>query len=222
MFIIAIDGPAASGKSSAAELVAKKLNFERLDSGLIYRAITYLLIENHLIDNFTSDESKKFIKSLEIEQKKGQIFYNKWNITKNLRTIEIDSNVGVIAKELFVREKVHEIQYQIVKNLEESSENVNGVVVDGRDIGTVVFPNANLKIFIDADAEVRAKRRSEQTLVDYHKVLDDLIIRDEYDRKRKHGPLIQASDAYLIENSAISLEDTVSKIISLYKSKILN
>lgn len=216
MFIIAIDGPAASGKSSAANIISKKLDFERLDSGLLYRAVTYICLKNSITPE-DETKCKKFVQSLYFTQYKGIVYYMNEDITSHLKTPEIDSKVGPFAREFYIREKILEIQYSIVESL--SLRGINGFVVDGRDIGTVVFPNADIKIFITASPEIRARRRSEQTGLDFETTYRDLIARDENDINRKHGPLKIAEDAVVINNDNLDLINTVDQIIDLYKAK---
>lgn len=213
VFKIAIDGPAASGKSSAAEKVAEKLGFERLDSGLLYRAVTYIAISSLGQCNPQSKDVKNLVEKLDIKMYDGGIYYNGENIKPYLRTKDIDQRVGVFAKELYIRNKIHSLQHYIISN------GKNGMVVDGRDIGTVVIPDAFLKIFITAKDENRAMRRSKQTGQDYDEVLTDIRKRDEADINREHGPLKAAEDAIIIENDKLSLDETVDKIINLFKEK---
>lgn len=216
-FSIAIDGPAASGKSSTAGLVAKKLNFERVDSGMFYRAITYLVYQN--LGNFSHEDprTQEFVKSLKLQQLRDRIFYDGVDITDNLRTPFVDSRVGVVSKELFVRNKAHETQYSAINSLLDG--NVDGIVVDGRDIGTVVLPNAFLKVFITAKDTTRAKRRSKQTGQNYDEVLKEIRSRDQFDLTREHGPLKLADDAFLVENDNMDLDCTVDRVIELFNEK---
>lgn len=208
---IAIDGPAASGKSSAAEIIAKKLNFSRLDSGLLYRAITYITSQSSSNLLLRDEGVMNKIKGLDIELSCGRIIYEGRDITAHLRTPAIDKLVGAIAKELYIREKVHELQHHII------SEPGEGLVIDGRDIGTVVVPNAFLKVFITAKDTTRAARRVQQTNACYEEVLADIQQRDFQDINREHGPLRVADDAFVIENDEITLEETVEKVIQLFE-----
>lgn len=210
---IAIDGPAASGKSSAAEIVARRLGFSRLDSGLIYRAITYIISRDGHEPALDSEETRQRVKGLRIEMKGGKIYYEGANITQHLRTPAIDRQVGMVAKELYVREKTHELQHEIITN------SGTGVVVDGRDIGTVVLPDAFLKVFITAKDTTRAKRRAEQTGCSYDEVLDDIRKRDHHDITRKHGPLKVADDAIVLENDEMTLDETVDKVVALFEER---
>lgn len=219
-FAIAIDGPAASGKSSAAELVAKKLGFERVDSGMFYRAITYLVYKNLRDFNCESTETRDFVNSLKLQQAEGRIAIDGIDITDNLRTPFVDSRVGMVSKELFVRKKAHEIQYSVINSILDGD--ADGIVVDGRDIGTVVLPDAFLKVFITAKETTRAKRRSKQTGQNYDKVLEEIRNRDQFDLMREHGPLKLADDAFLVENDSMGLECTVDRIIELFSRKSMS
>lgn len=217
---IAIDGPAASGKSHTASTLAKILGYERIDSGLLYRAVTFLTARHFEVDadalnsvsfNLQQENIKNFVLSLSFTQKNGIIYYNGEDITKQLRTHEVDSMVGKVARELYIREKIHDIQKEMVKNIK------NGVIIDGRDIGTVVLPNASLKLFITAKDTTRAERRANETGKDYNMVLEELKKRDFLDVTREHGPLKMADDAILIENDSLTLQETVEKVLTYIK-----
>lgn len=215
-YTIAIDGPAASGKTSAADLIAKKLGFERLNSGLIYRAITYILYneyENSTLDRLKSEETQNFIHNLSIEQKNGKIYHKNNDITPYLTTSFIDAHVGAIAAEEYIRNKARDIQYSLI------DKNTTGIVVDGRDIGTCIMPYAFLKVFITAKDSVRAMRRSKQTGEAFEGILQELIERDKADINRKHGPLKKADDAILIENDNLDLVSTVELILKHFNDK---
>lgn len=211
---IAIDGPAASGKSTTAEEVAKKLGFSRLDSGLLYRAITYLVNSRFKESDLYSKEVKSFIEKLELNFVKGHLYHDGTDITEHLRTPAIDKSVGKIAKELYIRNKVHSLQHNIINNSK------CGMVVDGRDIGTVVLPNAFLKIFITAKDTTRAERRVSQAGGNYTEILEDIKKRDSDDINREHGPLKAAPDAIVIENDRMTLEETITKIVEIYQNRL--
>ncbi|KAM0680273.1 hypothetical protein GINT2_001658 [Glugoides intestinalis] len=216
-YTIAIDGPSASGKTSAADLVAKKLGFERINSGLIYRAITYILYktyEDATLDKLKSEEMKDFVGKLSIEQQNGKIYYKNSDITLQLTTSFIDVHVGAIAAEEYIRNKAREIQYSLI------DKNITGIVVDGRDIGTCIMPYAFLKIFITAKDSVRAMRRSKQTGKDFKDILEEIVERDKADINRKHSPLKIAKDAILIENDNIDLPTTVDLILKRFNEKL--
>jgi len=236
VYTIAIDGPAASGKSSAAEKVAEKLGFDRLDSGLLYRAITYIL-DNELEGNpahpgfnaeakngfdkevkkdLEGEEAKEIVKKIRLSLKNKRIIHRDKDITDFLRNSKIDKRVGIVAKILYIRNKVHEIQHEIIRDCD------RGVVVDGRDIGTVVMPDAFLKIFITAKDTTRAKRRTAQNGENYAEILANIQERDYHDINREHGPLKVADDAIVIENDHMTLEETVDKVVELFKKRVEN
>lgn len=216
-FSIAIDGPAASGKSSAAGIIAKALGLERIDSGLLYRALTYLIYEKFEPEDtldLTSQDVKTFVESLEIKQKNAKIYYNGKDITANLRTPRVDLLVVNVAKQSYIREKTQKIQRSMLLG------DIMGVVIDGRDIGTVVLPEAFLKVFITAKDTVRARRRSLETGEVYEDVLNKLQKRDYEDIHRIHGPLKIASDAILIENDNVDLYETVKIVVRKLRDKL--
>lgn len=215
-YSIAIDGPAASGKSSTAEDVAKELGFQRIDSGLLYRAVTWAVFEEFGSRNLNieGEKVKNFIENLKITQSKTRTIWNSTDITDYLRTPTIDANVGKIAKELYVRNKVLQIQKEAIDH------DVDGIVIDGRDIGTIVMPDAFLKVFVTALDTTRATRRSRQTGQDYEEVLTELRIRDHGDITRKHGPLKIANDAIVIENDNKTKEEVVEEIVTIFKSRV--
>ncbi|KAI5149088.1 CMP/dCMP kinase [Enteropsectra breve] len=212
-YTIAIDGPAASGKSSAAERVAEKLGFARLDSGSLYRAITHVLVNKYNDVDLQNEEVKEFISTFAIKIENKHLYYDGEDITEHLRSSAVDKMVGIIARELYIRNKVQELQHELV----ESSS--SGIIIDGRDIGTVVLPNAFLKVFINASDTVRANRRKLQSGGDYMEILEDIQNRDYLDINREHGPLKIADDAILLCNDNISLEDTVDEVIKLFEAK---
>lgn len=210
---IAIDGPAASGKSSAAEAIARRLKFSRLDSGLLYRAITHVLSQEFPDLDLDDESVAGRVANLEIEMKDGKIVHGGEDITAHLRTPAIDRLVGGVAKRLYIRQRVHSLQKQII------SEPGEGLVIDGRDIGTVVVPNAFLKVFITAKDTTRAMRRAKQVGARYEEVLRDIQERDFQDINREHDPLRIAEDAHVIENDDITLEDTIEMVIRLFEER---
>ncbi len=212
-YIIAIDGPAASGKSSTAEEVAKRLGFDRVNSGLIYRAITYILLKNNSDFNIEDKNVRDFVNNLKIVFRNRMILYEGEDISQHLRTSIIDKKVGLVAKELYIRKKAQEIQQDVLKAVK------LGAVIDGRDIGTVVLPDAFLKIFITASPETRAKRRKQECPGDFNEILKDIKERDEHDINRIHGPLRCADDAIVITNDNMTFEDVVEVIIKEFEKK---
>lgn len=207
-YTIAIDGPAASGKSSTAKRVAERLNFIRLDTGMLYRGMTYIL-------SASNDDSAMHqnISGSDFALVDGELHYKGENITPLLRTPMVDSMISKVAAMPEVREKVHEIEREFIRKAE------TGIVVDGRDIGTVVMPDAFLKLFVTADISVRARRRFAQAGGDYAETLMGIKKRDYEDTYRVHGPLVQAEDAVLVSNDELTLDQTVDLIVDIFTKK---
>ena len=222
--IIAIDGFASTGKSTLAKHLANYLNYIYVDSGSMYRAITYYALKNNYLP-FNEENLKEFSKilldvklSFIFNKKLGysEIFLNNNNIEKEIRSILVSNHVSSVATVSFIRKHMVNLQKKLSLD--------KGVVMDGRDIGTVVFPNAELKLFLTASAEVRAKRRyseyvNENVEVEYDEVLNNLKSRDLDDSKRKDSPLIVADDALEIDNSFMSMEDQLIFVKSILKDK---
>lgn len=216
MFNIAIDGPAGAGKSSIAKAVSKKLGIIYLDTGALYRALGYYFLKKNIsVEN--SLEIENIINECEIkllyDNSRGyKIFVNGKRVDEFIRNNKISMAASIISKNVVVRKFLLKIQRDFAKK--------SSVVMDGRDIGTVVLPDADLKIFLTASLEVRAKRRFEQLLrngynVKLEKVLNDIKKRDLNDTKRKISPLKVADDAVVIDSSNLSLNESVEKVISL-------
>ena len=190
--IITIDGPAGSGKGKIAKYVSKKWNLKHLDSGIFYRRIAYLISKNK-IDLIDRDKIKKLINNIDqISSRKAKI----------LRSEKISKIASIIAEINFVRDFVNTQQKLLVKKI----NNKKGFVIDGRDIGSVVFKNAIIKLYIDVDVNIRAKRRHKQ-LIDmgeksiYPKILKDMKLRDKKDKTRKNSPLVIPTGAFVVDNS---------------------
>ena len=222
--IIAIDGFASTGKSTLAKHLANYLNYIYVDSGSMYRAITYYALKNNYLP-FNEENLKEFSKilldvklSFVFNKKLGysEIFLNNNNIEKEIRSILVSNHVSSVATVSFIRKHMVNLQKKLSLD--------KGVVMDGRDIGTVVFPDAELKLFLTASAEVRAKRRyseyvNENVEVEYEEVLNNLKSRDLDDSKRKDSPLIVANDALEIDNSFMSMQDQLIFVKSVLKDK---
>ncbi len=209
--IIAIDGPSASGKSTTAKGVAEKLGFTHLDTGAMYRAVTWGL-KNAEITADDIEMIRHFLSEIEIYfDATNRIHLNGIDVSREIRSGDISSRVSAVSAVPEVREKMVQIQLQIAKG--------NNCVLEGRDIGTVVFPNAEFKFFLIADVDVRAKRR----LIDLEKMgetktiselIADIRRRDELDSSRDHSPLIQAEDAIPIDTSQLTIDEQINKIIN--------
>lgn len=213
-YIVAIDGPAGSGKSTISKIIAKKLGFTYLDTGAMYRMITFYALDNNVnLDNVKDVEKMLLNAKLDIN---GEKFYlNSNDVSKEIRGVEVTKNVSKVAAIKIVREKLVDLQREISKGKK--------VILDGRDIGTVVFPNANLKIFLNASAEERAKRRlkdfAEKGIEqNYEEVLEDIIKRDKMDSEREESPLKKANDAVEIDTSNMEIEGVCERIIGLIQN----
>jgi len=218
MINIAIDGPAGAGKSTVAKAVAKKLNFIYLDTGAMYRAVAYSAIKNGIA--ITDEQAiSEFVKTITMdiaydENGEQQIFVFDENVTPYIRQNEISKAASDVSAYPAVRYRMVELQ-----RIEAGK---NNVVLDGRDIGTFVLPNAEYKFFMTASPEVRAKRRYDELLargqsVDYDKVLNDIITRDYNDSHRAVAPLKQAEDAVYLDTSNMTVEEVTNFIIDRIK-----
>jgi len=216
--IIAIDGPAGSGKSTVTKLIAKKLNFIFLDTGAMYRALSWYLIKEKInyknrkdLNSFLSNISIKF-KS--VEGSSQNVIINNHNVTKKIRSQEISSIVSSIASIKEVREFLVKEQRKI--------GNAGGIVAEGRDIGSTVFPNAELKIFLTASINERAKRRKDELEavgsgnINFEQLKNEIEQRDYDDANRKISPLIKAKDAIEIITDGYTINQVVGKILEIY------
>ena len=218
--IIAIDGPAASGKSTSAKLLAEKLKFLYLDTGAMYRCIALAVIENQ-IDIKNKQSLKDFIDNFKLEMRTidgvSVFLINGENVSKKIRSSSVSKKVSEISAIPSIRKYMVSMQRSFAKNTK--------CVVEGRDIGTVVFPKATIKFFMIASAEVRAKRRQlelrrlgeEITLKDLQK---DIEARDKYDSERSHSPLKKAFDAIEIDTTNMTLRDQLSVMVKNVNLKI--
>jgi len=223
--IIAIDGHSSTGKSTLAKEIAKALNYIYIDTGAMYRAVTYYALQNNLISSHHFDKAQliKDLDQIHIDFKynpdKGfaEVYLNGQNIEKEIRQMTVSNFVSEIAAVPEVRKKLVTQQRKIGQS--------KGIVMDGRDIGSVVFPEAELKIFMTASPEVRAKRRFLELLdqdedVSYKAVLENVQKRDKIDSERSTSPLIKTKDAIVIDNSNLTRMQQFEKLLNLAKKKL--
>ena len=225
--IIAIDGYSSCGKSTVAKEIAKKLNYIFIDSGAMYRAVTLFCLRNDLVAdgkvNLTALPEK--LGSIHITFNFNQatlhndIFLNGENVENEIRQLEVAQNVSQIAAIAGVR--------QLMVAQQQEMGNNKGIVMDGRDIGTVVFPEAELKIFMTADARIRAQRRYDEMVaknekVDFQEILDNITERDRFDETRAESPLRKADDAIVLDNSYMTREEQYDWILQKVNQKIKN
>ena len=220
-FSIAIDGPAGAGKSTMAKVVAKKLNFIYVDTGAMYRAMALFLLRNK-ID--AQDAEKISIKcqeadiTIKYENEEQVIYLNNENVNGLIRTEEVGNMASASSVNKEVRLKLVDLQRKLAQTAD--------VVMDGRDIGTHVLPQANLKIYLTADAGIRAQRRYHELKIkgidsNVEQIKNDILERDERDMTREISPLRQAEDAFLIDTSYMTIEEAVDAIMKLYKSTLI-
>lgn len=217
---IAIDGFSSTGKSTLAKQVAKQLGYVYVDTGAMYRAVTLFAMQNNLIDevDFNKEELIKRLSEIDLSFQFNpqlgfaEMYLNKVNVEKQIRTLEVSNFVSQIAE-------VSQVRAMLVKQQKQMGKD-KGVVMDGRDIGTVVFPDAELKIFMTASPDVRAQRRFDELsdkgqLVSYDRVLENVMQRDYIDTHREDSPLVKADDAIEIDNSYLSREEQFKKVLEL-------
>lgn len=212
---IAIDGPAGAGKSSIAKLVAKKLSFVYVDTGAMFRTVAYYFLSQGKDPSdaeMVTEECEKI--SISIEHKDGaqHIFLDGTDVSTEIRQEEVGKNASVVAKNQAVRNRLLALQRQMAEKQD--------VIMDGRDIGTVVLPDAQVKIYLTASASVRAERRYKELVekgetCNLKKIEEDIIARDEQDMNREIAPLKQAEDAVLVDSSYMTIEEVVDKIIEI-------
>ena len=205
--IVTIDGPAASGKERISEYISKKWKLKHLDSGILYRRLAFIFLKDDIEINSVSSIKKKL----------KEISYISYNKSQYLRTQEISKLASKIAIHNCVRLFINNLQYNFVKKNKKNK----GFVIDGRDIGSVVFKKADLKLYIDVNPKIRAKRRYKQ-LIDsgeksiYPKILKDIKLRDKKDKSRKNSPLVVPKDAHIIDNNG-SFNTTIKQLNNLFK-----
>ena len=215
--IVAVDGPAGSGKGTVTKRIEKELGFLNLDTVAIYRCVALATLKN----NVKLEETEKIIQianeiNIEIDntQEKDIILLNGEDVSKEIRSKEVTAIVSQISSIIPVREKMVEVQRKLATG--------KNVIVEGRDIGTVVFPNADLKIYLDASEEIRAKRRYKENMENginttYEEVLENVKLRDYNDKNKKVGALKKAEDAIVIDSSKMNIDEVVEKVKELIK-----
>ena len=218
-FIVAVDGTAGSGKGTITKIIANKLNLISIDTGAMYRCVTLECINKNI--QYTEIEKiKEVLKDINIELRKENeeqlVFLNGEDVTKKIRTPEVDSLVARFAAIKEVRDKITPIQRKM-------GENAN-IIMEGRDIGTVVFPNADVKVFLDCSVEERARRRYNQNLekgieTTYEEVLESIKERHKLETERKIAPLVQATDAVYIDSTGMTIDEEVEAVINVINEK---
>ncbi|MRS07460.1 (d)CMP kinase [Bacillus anthracis] len=212
---IAIDGPAAAGKSTVAKVVAKKLSYVYIDTGAMYRTITYAALEQK-VDIENEEQLMEVVKNVKIEFQQGEntqlVFLNGQDVSEVIRTPEVTNRVSIVAKHRLVRE-------EMVRRQQELAEK-GGVVMDGRDIGTHVLPDAEVKIFMLASVEERAERRHLENMnkgfdSNLEQLKEEIAQRDKLDSEREVSPLKKADDALELDTTSLSIEEVIQKIMGI-------
>jgi len=211
---LAIDGPAGSGKSTISSLIAKKLGWTHIDTGAMYRAVTLQALELGI--NLNEEAQYRFLETSTIHYDFDRIYINDRDVSEAIRSEAVTNNVSLVSSFPYVRKRLVELQQQAAQH--------GNIIMDGRDIGTVVIPNADLKIFLTANVEERAKRRYKEHIKkgkesQISKVIEDIVIRDQKDSTRKESPLRKADDAIVLDTTYLTIEEVVNKIIELTDKK---
>ena len=212
-FIVAVDGPAGAGKSTIAKIIADKLNINYIDTGAMYRAVTYKVLQNN-IDTTDEQAIIEVAKASEIDFKDNNIYLDGKILKEEIRTPEVSNNVSNVAQ-------IKEVRYLMV-DVQREIGNRSSVILDGRDIGSYVFPNADYKFFLNASPEERGERRYKELVkkgyeTTLEEVIKDVIRRDEIDSNREFAPLVKADDAIEIDTTGKSIEGVVEDVISKIK-----
>ena len=221
MFIVAIDGPAGTGKGTITKIVAEKLGLVTIDTGATYRCITLAMIKQN-VKLEEEEKIKEILEKSKIEFKningEQHTFLNDEDVSKEIRSNEVNSMVSQVSALKFVRYKMVDLQRKLAEGKD--------VIMEGRDIGTYVFPNADVKIYLDAQPEERARRRQKQNeevgiQSTYEEVLAGIIARDENDKNKEMGALKVAEDAIVVDGTHGTIEENVQKVIEIINKKKL-
>lgn len=210
--IVAIDGPAGSGKGTITKQVGKKLGLMNIDTGAMFRCVTLNMLQEGIQEKEV-DKLKKMLDNMKITiRENGEVFLNEKEVSKKIREKEVNEFISQVSKIQIVRDKLLELQRKMAEG--------KNVIMEGRDIGTIVFPNADVKIYLDASPEERAKRRVKQNQekgieTSYEEVLKSIKNRDKQDSTRKVAPLKQAEDAIYIDSSHMTIEEVTEEIIKI-------
>lgn len=215
--IVAIDGPAGAGKGSVTKQVGEKLGLINIDTGAMFRCVTLNILQEGM--NLEEENKiKEVLDKIHIDLKEnGEVFLNGKDVSKQIREDEVNHMVSPVSVIPMVRKKLLELQRQMAKG--------KNVIMEGRDIGTVIFPNADVKIYLDATAQERARRRVKQNQENgidcsYEEVLKSIMERDQKDATREIAPLKQAEDAIYLDSTNLSVEETADEIIKIIKTKV--
>lgn len=214
-FVVAIDGPAGSGKSSISKLVCKELGFTHIDTGAMYRAVTLEALKRKIdVDN---PDEYSFVNDISVVYKDGRIYLNGEDVSNYIRTSEVTNNASAVARVKAVRDKMVDFQ--------RGCADYGNILMDGRDIGTVVFPDADLKIFLTATPEERARRRCEENKTlgvesNFDIILEEIKARDYKDSHREIAPLKKADDAIYVDTTKMSIQEVCNEIMKLINERL--
>ena len=217
--VVAIDGPAGSGKGTITKLVGKKMGLINIDTGAMYRCVTLECLNKNILPE-ELDKIEKVLEKIDIKferiDEKELVFLNGNDVTNEIRSTEVNSNVAKFAAVKIIRDKITPMQREMGKQ--------EDIIMEGRDVGTVIFPNADVKIFLDCSIEERANRRFKQNQekgikCTYEEVLESIIERHKLETEREIAPFIKAEDAEYIDSTNLTIEEVVEKVIKIIKEK---